>query len=61
MTNTIQGSAKIYQFPVRHLGLGRQRPGQAASQVPAPQVKVLASSGWYHDAAIEDARRSGKH
>jgi len=62
MRNSIQGSAKIYQFPVRQRALISARSAQATvRQSPEPQVKVMASSGWYHDAAIEEAGRSGKH
>jgi Protein of unknown function (DUF2735) len=56
-----QGSAKIYQFPVggrASLGIHRND----APVVDAPRVTEAAcSSGWYHEAAIEDAKRTGEH
>lgn len=52
-------SAKIYQFPV---GGRRSLPGYGTQPQPvadqAPRVDV---SGWYHEAAIEEAKRGGEH
>ncbi len=53
-------SAKIYQFPV---GGRRGLPGfradsQPAAEQPAPRMAI---TGWYHEAAIEDAKRGREH
>jgi hypothetical protein len=62
MTNSIQGTAKIYQFPVRPRGLtGGREPQTPAPRATGPQVKVMESGGWYHDAAIEEARAPFRH
>lgn len=59
MTATLP-SAKIYQFPV---GGRRGLPGyRAESTLTAEQdTPRLAISGWYHEAAIEEARRGIEH
>jgi hypothetical protein len=54
MTTTIStGSAQIYQFPPR----GRFALSAETNVESQPLVKVMAGSGWYHDAAIQDAER----
>ncbi|MES2750306.1 MAG: DUF2735 domain-containing protein [Pseudomonadota bacterium] len=60
-TNLAQPMAKIYQFPVggRAALNSRREVAQPATDYSAPRVAVI--SGWYHDAAIEEARRSGEH
>jgi hypothetical protein len=56
-TNIPRGSAQIYEFPPR----GRfALNGRGASQLrinveSQPLVKVASGSGWYHDAAIQEA------
>jgi len=57
-----QGSAKIYQFPVGgRSSLVTRRPG-SQSLVDAPRVsEVACASSWYHEAAIEDAKRTDEH
>jgi len=56
MTNVERGSATIYQFPIR----GRYAQGvlarDARGSAPSDAPRVAASSGWYHDAAIEAER-----
>ncbi len=63
----VSGSAQIFTFPAR----GRFAPGSqrdqsrpaANTQVP-PNVKIASGSGWYHEAAIQDAikaERAGKN
>ena len=48
----ISGSARIYQFPLR----GRFAAGSHSDGVALPQgVRIASGSGWYHDAAIQDA------
>ena len=63
-TNTIRGSAEIIPFPLRVRPIVGE-PREAAMPVakfPSPRaVKVASSSGWYHEAAIEDAERPRKN
>jgi hypothetical protein len=55
MTSTSGGSAQIYQFPPRgRFALNAEPRTNLESQ---PLVKVVAGSGWYHDAAIQEAER----
>jgi hypothetical protein len=53
------GSAKIYSFPPRgRFALAKERDAmESASVKSALGVKVASGSGWYHEAAIEDASR----
>jgi hypothetical protein len=59
-TSSDRASAQIYQFPAR----GRFAASIARDETPAakpgsPQaVKAAGGSGWYHEAAIEDAERA---
>jgi len=63
----VSGSAKIYTFPAR----GRFAPGnqrgesQPAANVQLPSsVPIASGSGWYHEAAIQEAmtaERAGKN
>jgi hypothetical protein len=56
-----QGSAKIYQFPVG----GRSSLAFHRTETPiadAPRATEAAcGESWYHEAAIEDAKRTGEH
>lgn len=52
-------SAKIYQFPV---GGRRALPGyRAESQPVANEAPAIDTTGWYHEAAIEEAKRGSEH
>jgi hypothetical protein len=53
-------SAKIYQFPV---GGRRALPGYRADNKPSAEEAAprIATTGWYHEAAIEEARRGSEH
>ena len=59
-TSSDRASAQIYQFPAR----GRVAEASLDDETPAtkpssPQVvKAAGGSGWYHEAAIEDAERA---
>jgi Protein of unknown function (DUF2735) len=60
MTTSIpRGSAEIYEFPPRgRFALnGRDESQLRANVEPQPLVKVASGSGWYHDAAIQEAER----
>ena len=56
-TDTTLGSATIYQFPieVRRAAILREQATLAANLKAAPLAAV--SSGWYHDAAIQESSR----
>lgn len=59
-TSVHRESAKIYQFPVRvHATAGGRRDeGKPVANLTSPRVaKAVFGSGWYHDAAIQDAEQ----
>jgi hypothetical protein len=61
MTTSIsRGSAQIYEFPPRGRFAPKSRDeSQVRTNLEAqPLVKVAAGSGWYHEAAIEEAARN---
>ena len=53
------GSAKIYTFPPRgRFALAKERDAMESASVKSTLgVKIASGSGWYHEAAIEDARQ----
>ncbi|MDR3420711.1 MAG: DUF2735 domain-containing protein [Xanthobacteraceae bacterium] len=65
----VSGSARIYQFPPRGrfaAGQGSQGDASApAANVQLPRgIRIASGSGWYHDAAIQEAikaERAGKN
>ena len=59
-TNSDRASAKIYQFPARgRFAASRRATRQNRLELTSPQVvKAAVGSGWYHEAAIEDAERA---
>ena len=54
------GSAQIYAFPPRgRFALAKEQDAmQSVGVKPAHGVKIAFGSGWYHEAAIEDAARA---
>jgi hypothetical protein len=57
---TLQQSAKIYQFParVRKAVDGRRQETDPAVDLVSPRVSLAAvGSGWYHEAAIQESKR----
>jgi hypothetical protein len=61
MTTSIpRGSAQIYEFPPRgRFALSGRDESQPSVHVEAqPLAGVASGSGWYHDAAIQEAERS---
>lgn len=61
MTTSIsRGSAQIYEFPPRgRFALnGRDESQLRVNVEPQTLVKVASGSGWYHDAAIQEAELS---
>ena len=61
--NSDRESAKIYQFPVRgRFAASVQRDEKPTANLTSQQVvKAAAGSGWYHEAAIEEAERTRKN
>ena len=64
MTTNIYGhTAKIYQFPARgRAGIGERREQAKPVAELAPQhvADAASGSGWYHEAAIQEAERGRK-
>jgi hypothetical protein len=59
-TDLNRGSAEIIPFPSRARTIAGELRDVAkpVAQFPLPRaVKVASGSGWYHEAAIEDAER----
>jgi hypothetical protein len=54
------GSAKIYAFPLRgrFAQVNEHDAVESAGVKPAHSIKIASGSGWYHEAAIEDASRT---
>ena len=54
---TVQGSAKIYQFPtrVRSANDMRRMEAEVAAARAAQLPCIEFGAGWYHEAAIEEA------
>ncbi len=57
-------TAKIYQFPVKRSAAGRRNFGHDAphaQRAAAPSVHIEYGSSRYHDAAIQEEIKRGKH
>jgi hypothetical protein len=55
-TSTYQGTAKIYQFPVRsRMTVAGQRVGTDAAEAMALRISDAVEHCWYHDAAIKQS------
>jgi len=62
-TNFSTGSATIYQFPARLRGSvgGRCEETNVAEDFTSLRIaKTVFGSGWYHEAAVEEAERARK-
>ncbi len=62
--NIPQQTARIYQFQVggRASLLGFRKATSPASHLNTHRVPATAmGDGWYHDAAIEEAKRTTEH
>ena len=55
MTSHYQGSARIYDFPLRGRFAVSASHDSAASQT-APRAPAVAFGSWYHEEAIEAER-----
>jgi len=63
-TDLNRGSAEIIPFPSRARTIAGELRDVAkpVAQFPLPRaVKVASGSGWYHEAAIQDAERTLKN
>ena len=62
-TNLNQGSATIYQFPVRFratAGINRE-DGNAVVDLGAPRLaKAAFGNGWYHDDAVQESEQEAE-
>jgi hypothetical protein len=54
-TSTYQGTAKIYQFPVRARAVTAQRASTDAAEAMARRISDAVENCWYHDAAIKQS------
>ena len=62
-TEVQRPSAQIYIFPSRQRTTSSQLAGQVRKAVEPRgerQARPVVSSGWYHEAAIEEAARERK-
>jgi hypothetical protein len=58
-TSSDRASAQIYQFPARGRFAASTVRDETTAALNSPQVvKSAVGSGWYHEAAIEDAERA---
>jgi hypothetical protein len=64
-TSPGQGSARIYQFPAGgRAALGGRRREEfkpVTEQTSARVSEAACGSGWYHEAAIQEAERTRDH
>jgi Protein of unknown function (DUF2735) len=54
-TSTYQGTAKIYQFPVRSRVVAGQGASTNAAEAMAQRISAAVETCWYHDAAIKQS------
>lgn len=59
-TGYFNGSAKIYQFPVRPRAAGGFRNVARPAPIAAPSICTEAFGSWYHEQAIQDDRREAE-
>jgi hypothetical protein len=58
-----QGSATIYQFPIggRKAVAARREEANIAADAKLPRVSgEIFGSAWYHEAAIQESKRTGE-
>jgi hypothetical protein len=60
--SSVQGTAQIIQFPIgRRLAGERPQEATPLASLEAQAAAIAASEAWYHDDAIEDAKRPVEH
>ena len=60
--NSDRVSAQIILFPARGRFAAAERDDNSVANPLAPRVaRIAMGSGWYHDAAIQDAERDREH
>jgi hypothetical protein len=61
-TDTFQGTATIYQFPVlaRRAVADRQRSAEAAVEAMSQRILDALDNCWYHDTAVRQATDATK-
>ena len=64
MTTNVQTSATIYQFPIggrRGIGAMREQSQPSADRSLPHAAAAIVGGAWYHEAAIQDAKRTSEH
>ena len=56
-----KSAATIYQFPARGRFAATNHREASPAVIATPAVAAVVGSGWYHDAAIQDAERARKN
>jgi hypothetical protein len=60
-TELLRTSAKIIPFPVGGRKIDNSRRNEPDADLSSPPVSSgVSSSGWYHEAAIQDSKRAGE-
>jgi len=60
-TDSQARSARIYQFPVRSVARAAEERSKPVMDVSSVRYPAAAfGSGWYHEAAIQEAERTVK-
>ncbi len=60
-TTTLRDSAKIYEFPAAGRTSRNRASTRGAAHPASPKfAKAEYGSGWYHDAAVEEAERASE-
>jgi hypothetical protein len=59
--STDQGTARIIPFPLgRRKAPAEHNAPKPGARLEAQAAAVVAGEAWYHEAAIQDAKRSGE-
>jgi len=62
-TNTLGGSARIYEFPQggrAGIAARRDRPGSSLDLAALGAAEASCGSSWYHEAAVQEAGSKDK-
>ena len=58
-TSSVRTTAQIIPFPAGRKAPGRDRQSAPVTDLETQAAAIAAGDAWYHDAAIQDAKRSG--